>query len=483
MFHKYLVPGLDVLIGNPSFLAPGPETRPKARRLLIPESYLYRIDDFHNEMSTRGEAAKELQTIFSEEILRRIHNEGLPYYTFKNGMQLEIVPDEKCKFTGRLNPKSSKSQAVATALSCLDSSSRNREEMNDDPPIDASNLAVMTGSDSLAILAYLHGIDVAMINPEVYTGRRAVELPYELSHLWFTNHRISPLEWKECFPNEAPLHPNEYIVFTGDYHETRNKSYKNIGRCDPESGALVPLRFTSISTENFPTKIWPKSAGQAMAIDALMAPVEEIPIVLISGIFGTGKTFLSVASGYYQINSGDYERIFICPRDGTLGADIGFLPGDATNKTRAKAKPIEDNFLQVLKLQYSGEKRAEKGNTGLGSAHDQFEKLIASHVIEFEPLINMGGRSIADSFIIYDEFQDRERYQAKALLTRPHDTSKMVILGDPTQTTNPHLNATSNGLSYSASKLAGKPEAAVITLLPEEITRSRAAIAIAKYFT
>ncbi len=175
--------------------------------------------------------------------------------------------------------------------------------------------------------------------------------------------------------------------------------------------------------------------------------------------------------------------MFICPRDGTLGADIGFLPGDATNKTRAKAKPIEDNLLQVIKSQQSSEKRNEKGNSGLGSAHDKLERLIAQHTIEFEPLVNMGGRSIADSFIIYDEFQDMERYQAKALLTRPSDGSKMVILGDPTQTTNPHLNATSNGLSYSASKLAGKPEAAVITLLPEEITRSRAAIAIAKYFT
>lgn len=483
MFHKYLVPGLDVLIGNPSFIAPDPDTRPKARRLLIPESYLYRIDDFHNEQSSRGESARELQTIFRSEILRRIHNEGLPYYTFPNGMQLEIISDECCTFSGRLNPKSSKSQAVATALSCLDSNNRRRSGVVDDPPIDSSSLAIMTGSDSLAILAYLNNIDVAMINPEVYTGRRNVELPYEASSLWFSNHGISPSEWKDVFPNEKPLNPNEYVVFTGDYHEVRNKSYKNIGRCDPETGRLVPLRFTNISCEALTAKIWPKSIGQAMAIDALMAPVQEIPIVLISGIFGTGKTFLSVAAAYFQIEDGLYDRIFICPRDGTLGADIGFLPGDATNKTRAKAKPIEDNLLQVIKSQQSSEKRNEKGNSGLGSAHDKLERLIAQHTIEFEPLVNMGGRSIADSFIIYDEFQDMERYQAKALLTRPSDGSKMVILGDPTQTTNPHLNATSNGLSYSASKLAGKPEAAVITLLPEEITRSRAAIAIAKYFT
>ena len=84
---------------------------------------------------------------------------------------------------------------------------------------------------------------------------------------------------------------------------------------------------------------------------------------------------------------------------------------------------------------------------------------------EFEPIIYMGGRSISGSFMIYDEFQDMERGQAKALLSRVGNNSKIVILGDPNQTTNPHLNRTSNGLSYSASKLAGDPLTAVVSKL------------------
>ena len=96
----------------------------------------------------------------------------------------------------------------------------------------------------------------------------------------------------------------------------------------------------------------------------------------------------------------------------------------------------------------------------------------------------MGGRSIEGSFMIYDEFQDMERSQAKTLLARIGDGSKIVILGDPNQTTNPHLNKTSNGLSYSASKLAGNSLAAVITFQgKQEIVRSPAAKAIAECFT
>ena len=485
-FHKYLVPGLDVLIGNPSFLTPTAETRPKARRLLIPDTYLYRIDDFHNEQTSRGEAARELQGIFRGEILRKLHEDQLEYYTFENGMQLQIIDSELLHFSPKLNPRSSKAQAIATANFCFDG--ENRKFFDERTKINATNLAIMTGSDPLAILSYLHNIDVAMVNPEVYTGRRTVELPFEVSSLWFSNHKIDPLEWKQAFPDQSPLLPNEFVEFTGDYPETHNRSWKNIGRCDPTTGTLLPLRFRLPIDRGLAQKFWPRSAGQAMVMEALLAPVEEIPIVVISGIFGTGKTFLSLAAGHFLTNGGVadvYERIFVCPRDGALGAEIGFLPGDATNKTRAKAKPIEDNYIQILKLQNGNnrEKLAEKGNVGLGSAYDQFERLVKDHKIEFESVINMGGRSLADSFIIYDEFQDMERYQAKALLSRPADGSKMVIMGDPTQTTNPHLNATSNGLSYSASKLAGKPEAAVITLFPHEITRSRAARAIATYFT
>ena len=83
--------------------------------------------------------------------------------------------------------------------------------------------------------------------------------------------------------------------------------------------------------------------------------------------------------------------------------------------------------------------------------------------------------------MIFDEFQDMERGQVRALLSRIGDGSKIVILGDPNQTTNPRLNRTSNGLSYSVSKLAGDPLVAVISFdKSSEIVRSDAAKHIAE---
>ena len=92
----------------------------------------------------------------------------------------------------------------------------------------------------------------------------------------------------------------------------------------------------------------------------------------------------------------------------------------------------------------------------------------------------MDGRSLAETFYILDEFQDTERYQAKQLLGRAGEKTKVVALGDPTQTTNPHFNRYSNGLTWSMSKLAGDPAVAIVSLTIEEVTRSLAAITVAK---
>lgn len=126
-------------------------------------------------------------------------------------------------------------------------------------------------------------------------------------------------------------------------------------------------------------------------------------------------------------------------------------------------------------------KSAEKSRKNFSALREMVEKTIDS-TVEFEALINIGGRNISDSFIIYDEFQDTERFQAKALLTRVGNNSKVVAMGDPFQVNNPHLNVTSNGLSYSASKLAGSDLACVVTLDKSEIVRSPAALEIAACF-
>lgn len=455
-YHDFIVPGLDVLIGDPKILKPDKSTKKKAEKLFIPNGYISRISDFYHEQSGRGDACRELLGTLSE-ILEKIHLSDDDEYTFDNGMKLSFVGS-------KTNPLSSKDQAIDIAKCIKDKHGCHY------------SVAIMTGGDQLAALASLNDIDVAHVNPKVYTGRRKIHISPFQSCVWYRNYHIDDTDWKTTFPDEPPLKPNEFVEFIEEDCGQVVNDFQNIGRYDAEEGALVSLRYQHFKDKAY-CRIRPQNAGQAMLLEALLAPPEKVPLVVVSGTFGTGKTFLTVCAGYSQVGEGIYDKVFVCPRDGSLGQEIGFVPGDTTEKTRVKAKPIEDNLREVFKLL-----KVKENEKNTRSVIDKKVENALEQSFEFEPLINMGGRSLSNTFIVFDEFQDMERHQAKALLTRIGNGSKIVVMGDPSQITNPHLNHTSNGLSYSASKLGGKPEAIVVTLNKEDIVRSEAALAIAKYF-
>lgn len=470
-FHNYIVPGLDVLISDPSFLTPDKKTKPKAKTLIIPSFYVYRLLDFYNEQTNRGESARELTEILGE-IFEEVNQNGGKTYVFKNGMRLEFrdFPENP---TFRGFSKSTAEKYTSSKFHAIAIAKVLQEEFGKD------EVAIMTGSDQLAMPAAFNSIDIARVNPDVYTGRVKVDFPDDLASLWWTNHAIPVDVWNETFPNH-PLIINQYVELIFSQSGQVDSTFQNIGRFNGE--AIVPLRTTRINNPAF-SKVRPKTPGQAMLFDALLAPVEELPIVVISGTFGTGKTFCTVATGLAQVLNNRYEQIFVCPRDGALGREIGFLKGDKLEKILPQAAPILDNLGSVLRLVDIKPKKLP-GENGkempLKAMVEDFEK----RYFEFEPVIYMGGRSIENSFMIYDEFQDMERGQARALLSRIGNNSKIVILGDPSQTTNPHLNKTSNGLSYSASKLAGDPLAAVISFdKTREVVRSVAAKHIAERLT
>lgn len=480
--HDCIVPGLDVLIGDPDFLLPNKNNQPKANLLCVPSFYIYRVLDFYQEQTNRGESARELTAIFGE-IAEEMNRTNSYVYTFKDGMKLtfEDFPENPV-FNGLSHNSSEKynsSKFHAIAIAKVLQKKYGKE-----------NVAIMTGSDQLATTAAFNRIDVARVNPDVYTGRIRVNFPDDCAGYWWTNRKIPKDVWNDIFP-DTPLVVNQYVELSFDQYGQVDSSHQNIGRFDGE--AVVPLRFTRIKHPAF-SHIRPKTSGQAMLLDALLTPSDELPIVVVSGTFGTGKTFCAVAAGLAQVMDKKYDQIFVCPRDGALGREIGFLKGDKLDKILPQAAPILDNLESIIRLmdvkdntgitnESCSKKNKKCDNTQdsvpIKAATEEFRK----RYFEFEPVIYMGGRSIGNSFMIYDEFQDMERGQARALLSRIGSDSKIVILGDPNQTTNPHLNRTSNGLSYSASKLAGDPLAAVVSFdQTREIVRSAAAKHIAERF-
>lgn len=471
-YHQVLVPALDTLIGNPEILNPDTQTKKKADILAIPAHFIMRATELRGEQTNRGEACGELLKQFNM-ILGDIHHEGK--HICDNGMEIVFIEDRNA--TKTVNPSNHRGyEPSSSKMETIKAAKLYQSKLKN-----GQTLAILTGDNAMSSLAYSEGFDVAHINPTVYTGRRKVVMPEEVYYAWQSKSEMTAEEFKANFPDEKPLHINEFVEFMlapGVPFE-RNNYYNHIARFEPNNGQPV-LRAIHHLRE-YKGRIYPRNAGQAMLLEALMISADEVPIVICPGLFGTGKTFCTVASAYFQtVEMGEharYERIFVVPSEGSPGGrELGALPGSKDEKIAPMIAPIKDNLYNYLRAKGDKSKGGKPKNR-LDVMRD-VENALAKF-FELEALQYISGRSITDSMIIYDEAQALERGQIKQLLTRIGSGSKMVCMGDPGQVYNRHMNANSNGLSWASSKLEGNPYAIVVTLNPDEVERSKAAKAIA----
>lgn len=187
---------------------------------------------------------------------------------------------------------------------------------------------------------------------------------------------------------------------------------------------------------NSMTKIEPKSKEQTAALHLLTDT--DVPLVSLTGIAGSGKTFLALVAGMSGVHEGIYERIVITRSIEPVGKDIGFLPGNIDEKMAPWLLPIVDNFRNAF--------------------HDTsyFTMMYEKGKIEVSPITFIRGRSLAKCFIIVDECQNLSIHELKTLITRVGMGSKMVLLGDTDQIDTPYLDKWSNGLTIAIEKLKGQ---------------------------
>jgi phosphate starvation-inducible PhoH-like protein len=154
----------------------------------------------------------------------------------------------------------------------------------------------------------------------------------------------------------------------------------------------------------------PKTVTQRRYLEA----IERNDLVFGIGPAGTGKTYLAVAMAVQALISKRVSRIILTRPAVEAGERLGFLPGTLQEKVDPYLRPLYDALYDMLE--------AEK-----------VEKLLERASIEVAPIAFMRGRTLNDSFIIFDEAQNSTAEQMKMVLTRQGFNSKMVITGDLTQ--------------------------------------------------
>ena len=254
-------------------------------------------------------------------------------------------------------------------------------------------------------------------------------------------------------PAEKPFLVNQYVTLKSD-------SRSGLGRVreDKRVHSLIERAALSIN---------PRNREQHFAMDALLDP--EIELVTLAGMAGTGKTLLAIACGLEQIlEEKRYRRLLVARPVIPMGRDIGFLPGELGEKLRPWMQPIYDNLEFILGADddpgnQEGDKRAPAQGT--------IQYLMQSGLLAVEPLTYIRGRSIPEQYVIVDEAQNLSPHEAKTIITRAGEGTKIVFTGDFFQIDHPYLNLYSNGITFTAQRMRNESIFAHITLTKGERSR------------
>ncbi|MFA5759703.1 MAG: PhoH family protein [Clostridia bacterium] len=213
--------------------------------------------------------------------------------------------------------------------------------------------------------------------------------------------------------------PDEQIQEILNNNVTRIKDTRpnRYGIINPEQGSILAysrdgrarkVRERTVHISNSAC-INARNKEQIFLIDGLLNT--DIPLIIVSGPAGTGKTLISIACGLYGVLKGFYKKLLILTPPVHVGNKdkLGFFPGNKDEKLR--------NYF--------------------GGARDALEYILGDNwdreygdFIDFESTTLTRGRSYRDAFIFLDEAQNTTPAEMLTLVTRVGEGSKLIVAGD-----------------------------------------------------
>lgn len=138
--------------------------------------------------------------------------------------------------------------------------------------------------------------------------------------------------------------------------------------------------------------------------------------LLIHGLPGTGKSFVSLYLALSEIfNYKEYKSVTII-RSVVPSRDMGFLPGNIKEKSRAYEAPYQSICSELF---------------GRG---DAYEILKNKGLIQFETSSFLRGVTFDDTIVIVDECQNMTYHELCTIITRAGKNCRVVFCGDFRQT-------------------------------------------------
>jgi len=391
--------------------------------VILPLQVMDEIDRFKEKQGVVGEAARYINRFLDELRGQGRLDEGVTVpESLSDDQTIKItIEEDLSKLPRGLTKDSGDNRILATCM---------YERDKDGGPIVVvtKDINLRVKCDALGIRAedyYKDHLETANVQ---YRGHREL---FETKQNIDKFYEAGALEL-----SDSDLLPNEFVVMT-----THDK--KSSALAMHRNGVLYPLtRKPGQLMSNFEAK----NKEQSFAVEALMR--DEIELVTLTGLAGSGKTFVALMAGIDGVQQGKYKRIVISRSIQPVGRDLGFLPGDMDEKMGPWLAPITDNFRTMLN---------DKDFTYFQMMKDRGE-------LEVAPLAYIRGRTFNESYVIVDEAQNATVHELKTIITRVGKGSKIVLLGDTDQIDTPYINKLSNGLSIVVHKFSDKNSAAHVQL-------------------
>lgn len=297
---------------------------------------------------------------------------------------------------------------------------------------------------------------------QLYGGYKTVDVPSEVIDQLYEEKQLETeaireylkIPYEDGSVGEDEVFANEFVQLRDQFDE----SHTGLARRLADTEHLIPVQGPRRPVYG----IMARNVQQTMALDLLLD--DEIKLVTLLGMAGSGKTLLALAAGLAKVfGEQRYDKLLVARPIMPMGRDIGFLPGDKDEKLSAWMQPIFDNLTYLMSTRGADAQHADSK-----PVEQRVNQMMDTGQLVLEPLTYIRGRSIPHQFLIVDEAQNLTPHEVKTIVSRVGEGTKIVLTGDIAQIDNPYLDASSNGLAYMIERLKGQAVSGHITLARSE---------------
>lgn len=219
------------------------------------------------------------------------------------------------------------------------------------------------------------------------------------------------------------------------------------------------------------SNIKPLNDGQLYALSGMLD--NELDIVIIDALAGTGKTLLALSAGMRLVQTGQFDKIIYIRNSiesTNKGEEVGFLSGN-DEKFKIYNYPLYDSLEYFINKQLS---KKEKNTISQDTIDSRIDEIMAKFKITTVWPGSIRGRTIRNAFVVIDECQNFSQSTMQTVISRIDENSKIICIGSNKQIDNPYVNKYTNGLNVLLNQTKVKDESvSIFATTLDKVVRGR----------